>query len=71
MIGAENTYANVVVKEVEKITTTPILAIFGEKEDSSFPSNHKQDNYQTLYINGSHHFTDADGVMESLLDELK
>jgi type IV secretory pathway VirJ component len=71
MIGAENTYANDVVKEVERITTVPVLAIFGEKEDSSFPSNHKQVNFQTLFIKGSHHFTDADGVMESVLDELK
>jgi type IV secretory pathway VirJ component len=71
MIGAENTYANDVVKEVEKITTAPILAIFGEKEDSSFPSNHKQENFQTILIKGSHHFTDADAVMESVLDGLK
>jgi type IV secretory pathway VirJ component len=71
MIGADNTYVNDVVKEVEKITKPQVLAIFGEKEDSSFPSNHKQDNYHTLFIKGSHHFTDADGVMESVLDELK
>jgi type IV secretory pathway VirJ component len=71
MIGADNTYANDVVKEVEKIKTPPVLAIFGEKEDSSFPENHKQDNYQTLFINGSHHFTNADAVMESMLDELR
>jgi type IV secretory pathway VirJ component len=71
MIGADNTYANDVVKEVEKIKKPPVLTIFGEKEDSSFPSNHQQDNYQTLFIKGNHHFTDADGVMESVLDELK
>lgn len=71
MIGTDNTYANDVVKEVEKIRTTKVLAIFGEKEDSSFPENHKQENYQTLMIKGSHHFTDADAVMEAMLDELK
>lgn len=71
MIGVDNTYANDVVKEVERITKAPVLAIFGEKEDSSFPLNHKQVNFQTLFIKGSHHFTDADAVMESVLDELK
>jgi type IV secretory pathway VirJ component len=71
MIGADGKYANDVVKEVEKITTAPVLTIFGEKEDSSFPQNLKKDNYQTLFIKGSHHFTDADVVMESVLYQLK
>ena len=71
MIGANNVYDNDVVKEVEKITTAQVLAIFGEKEESSFPPNHKQDNYQAIFILGSHHFTDADEVMEEVLNELK
>jgi type IV secretory pathway VirJ component len=71
MIGVDNRYANDVVKEVERITTTPVVAIFGEKEDSTFPSDHKQDNYQAIFIRGSHHFTDADEVMEEVLNQLK
>lgn len=70
MIGADNTYAFDVVKEVEKIRTVKVLAIFGEKEDSSFPENHYQENFQISFLKGTHHFTDADSVMQSFLKEL-
>lgn len=71
MMGVDHTYAHDVVKEIEKIRTARVLAIFGEEESSSFPITHKQDNFQISFVKGSHHFTDAKTVMEMILNELK
>jgi type IV secretory pathway VirJ component len=71
MMGIDHNYGYDVVKEVEKIKTTKVLAIFGEKEESTFPASHKQENFQITFIKGSHHFTDAKSVMEKVLNELK
>jgi type IV secretory pathway VirJ component len=71
MIGAEHTYEYNVVSEVEKIKMTRVLTIFGSKERSTFPENHKQDNVKILFVKGSHHFTDARAVMDIILQELE
>jgi type IV secretory pathway VirJ component len=71
MMGADHSYAYNVVKEVENIKLSKVLVIFGEKEDSTFPEKHKQDNFRMAFVKGSHHFTDAKSVMEIILKELQ
>jgi type IV secretory pathway VirJ component len=71
MIGVNHHYSYDVVKEVEKIKIPEILTIFGEKEDSTFPENHEQDNFKIEYTKGGHHFTDSRSVMELILKVLK
>lgn len=71
MMGVDHDYAYDVEKEVEKIKTTRVLAIFGDREESSFPVSHKQENFKISFIKSSHHFTDAKAVMEKILQELK
>jgi type IV secretory pathway VirJ component len=71
MMGVDHNYAYDASKEVEKIKTTRVLAIFGEKETSTFPMVSKQENLKIIRVKGSHHFTDAKAVMEKVLPELK
>jgi type IV secretory pathway VirJ component len=71
MMGVDHKYAYDVVKEVDKIKTTKVLALFGEKEESTFPANHKQENCKMTFIKGSHHFTDGKAVILKILNELK
>jgi type IV secretory pathway VirJ component len=71
MIGADHHYAYDVVKEVEKIKLTKVVAFFGENEDSTFPVNHKQDNFKLNFVKGNHHFTDGKVVVATILKELK
>lgn len=70
MIGIDGDYPYNVVTEVEKIHTTHILAIFGEKEKSIFPETGTQKNLKIKYNKGGHHFTDANAVMKIILKEL-
>lgn len=71
MLGVDRKYPYDVVKEVEKIKTTKVLAVFGDKENSTFPANHKQENCTIEFVKGSHHFTDGKAVMNLLEKELK
>jgi type IV secretory pathway VirJ component len=71
MMGVDHKYAYNVVKEVEKIKDTRVLAIFGEKEQSTFPATHKQVNCKMTFIKGSHHITDGKAVMEKIRNELR
>jgi type IV secretory pathway VirJ component len=69
MMGVDRHYKYDVVKEVEKIKTTKVLVMFGEKEDSTFPKNMKQENLKITFTKGGHHFTDAKAVMNIILSE--
>jgi Type IV secretory pathway, VirJ component len=71
MMGVDRKYIYDVPKEFEKIKTTKVLVIFGEKEKSTFPESLKQKNLKIEFIKGGHHFTDAKAVMEEFLNELK
>jgi type IV secretory pathway VirJ component len=71
MMGFDHIYDYNVVTEVEKIKATKVLAIFGEKENSTFPSNHQQENCKIAFIKGTHHFTDAHSVLDMIMKELK
>lgn len=70
LMGVGHNYAYDVAAEVEKIKTTKILAIFGEKENSTFPKTLKQANLKITFVKGSHHFTDAKAVMGIIMQEL-
>jgi len=69
MMGVDRHYKYDVVKEVGKIKTTKVLVVFGEKEDSTFPKNMKQENLKITFTKGGHHFTDAKAVMNIILSE--
>jgi type IV secretory pathway VirJ component len=71
MMGVDHKYIYDVPKEVEKIKTTKVVVIFGEKEKSTFPESMKQENLKIEFIKGGHHFTDAKSVMEEYIAELK
>jgi type IV secretory pathway VirJ component len=71
MIGVDHDYIFDVEKEVEKIKIPKITAIFGEDENSTFPADHKQDNFKVHFVKGSHHFKDAIPVMDIILKGLK
>ncbi len=69
MMGEDHDYAYDVEKEVEKINETKVLAVFGEKETTSFPVTLKKDNLKIIFVKGSHHFTNAKAVMDLILPE--
>ena len=71
MMGIDHHYNYDVVKEVEKIKTIKVMAIFGKKEHSTFPSNYKQNNFRIAFIKGTHHFTDDKTVMSIFMNELQ
>jgi type IV secretory pathway VirJ component len=71
MLGFDRKYPYDVAKEVEKIKNVKVLGVFGDKENSTFPMGHKQENCKITFVKGSHHFTDAKAVMDLLVKELK
>jgi type IV secretory pathway VirJ component len=71
MLGVDHVYDYNVVKEVEKIKDVPVLALFGDRESSTFPAKHKQDNVKIEFVNGSHHFTDGKAVMDIILKNIR
>jgi type IV secretory pathway VirJ component len=70
MVGVNHKYKYDVIAEVEKIKTTKVLCIYGDKESSIFPEPINQKNLKVDFISGGHHFTDGDATMEVILSEL-
>jgi type IV secretory pathway VirJ component len=70
MMGVDHKYKYDVIKEVEKITATKVLCIYGDKESSIFKEPINQKNLKVEYIKGGHHFTDGKSTMEIILNEL-